>query len=106
MSQRSSFHKAILDRMTEADSAPFKNFEPDPWPKVREVLQAASLASKRGKSQKELFLPHSNPTQSQGDRADSLSPQKNPPCCGEVLRIFTPGPDIIFGEEHTRPRIL
>jgi glutathione S-transferase len=39
--QRSSFHKAILDRMTEADSAPFKNFEPDPWPRVREVLQAA-----------------------------------------------------------------
>jgi hypothetical protein len=27
--------------MTEADAAPFKNLEPDPWPKVRELLKAA-----------------------------------------------------------------
>jgi glutathione S-transferase len=38
---RRSVKAAIFDRMTEADAAPFKNLEPDPWPKVRELLQAA-----------------------------------------------------------------
>jgi len=27
--------------MTEADAAPFKNLEPDPWPKVQQLLKAA-----------------------------------------------------------------
>ncbi len=39
--ERSSVKTAIFDRMTEADAAPFKNLEPDPWPKVRELLRAA-----------------------------------------------------------------
>jgi len=38
---RPSVKAAILDRMTEADTAPFKNLAPDPWPKVKEVLKAA-----------------------------------------------------------------
>ncbi len=41
MRARSSVKAAILDRMTEADAAPFKNLEPDPWPKVQELLNAA-----------------------------------------------------------------
>jgi len=39
--ERPSVKAAILDRMTEADAAPFKTLDPDPWPKVRELLQAA-----------------------------------------------------------------
>jgi glutathione S-transferase len=38
---RPSVKTAIFDRMTEADTAPFKNFAPDPWPKVQELLKAA-----------------------------------------------------------------
>jgi glutathione S-transferase len=38
---RPSVKAAILDCMTEADHAPFKNLAPDPWPKVRELLKAA-----------------------------------------------------------------
>jgi glutathione S-transferase len=41
MRERPSTRKAILDRMSEADWAPFKNLAPDPWPKVRELLKAA-----------------------------------------------------------------
>ena len=38
---RPSVKSAIFDRMTEADTAPFKNLAPDPWPKVQELLKAA-----------------------------------------------------------------
>jgi len=38
---RPSVKAAIFDRMTEADAAPFKNLEPDPWPKVQKLLKAA-----------------------------------------------------------------
>ena len=38
---RPSVKTAIVDRMTEADTAPFKNLAPDPWPKVQELLKAA-----------------------------------------------------------------
>src|SRR3984893_4152269 len=38
---RPSVKAAIFDRMTEADAAPFRNLEPDPWPKVQELLKAA-----------------------------------------------------------------
>ena len=41
MRMRASVKAAIIDRMTEADTAPFKNFAPDPWPKVQELLKAA-----------------------------------------------------------------
>src|SRR5271170_5304550 len=41
MRTRSSVKAAIFDRMTEADAAPFKNLEPDLWPKVQELLKAA-----------------------------------------------------------------
>ncbi len=40
MRSRPSVKAAIFDRMTEKDWAPFKNLEPDPWPKVEELLQA------------------------------------------------------------------
>ena len=33
--------RAIFARMTEADWAPFKNLQSDPWPKVQELLNAA-----------------------------------------------------------------
>ena len=39
--QRPSTEEAILRRMTDADAAPFRNLQPDPWPKVRELLAAA-----------------------------------------------------------------
>jgi glutathione S-transferase len=39
--QRPSTEKAIFKRMTEADAAPFKNLQTDPWPKVQELLKAA-----------------------------------------------------------------
>jgi glutathione S-transferase len=39
--QRPSTETAIFKRMTDTDSAPFKNLEPDPWPKVQELLAAA-----------------------------------------------------------------
>jgi len=38
---RPSTDQAILERMTDADAAPFRNLEPDPWPKVRDLLLAA-----------------------------------------------------------------
>jgi glutathione S-transferase len=37
---RPSFEEAIGRRMTEKDWAPFKSIDPDPWPKVRELLAA------------------------------------------------------------------
>ena len=39
---RPSVKAAIFDRMEDKDWAPFKNLEPDPWPKVRELLKAAA----------------------------------------------------------------
>jgi glutathione S-transferase len=39
--QRPSTDEAIFRRMTDADAAPFKNLQPDPWPKVRDLLEAA-----------------------------------------------------------------
>jgi glutathione S-transferase len=41
MRQRPSVTATILDRMTEADWAPFKNLSPDPWPQVQSLLKAA-----------------------------------------------------------------
>lgn len=41
MRERPSTRTAILDRMTEADWGPFKRLEPDPWPKVQDLLKAA-----------------------------------------------------------------
>jgi glutathione S-transferase len=39
--ERASVKSTIVDRMQEADWAPFKNLAPDPWPKVQELLKAA-----------------------------------------------------------------
>ena len=39
--QRPSTEQAIFKRMTELDAAPFQNLQPDPWPKVQELLAAA-----------------------------------------------------------------
>jgi glutathione S-transferase len=39
--RRPSTEEAIFKRMTEADSAPFKNLQSEPWAKVRELLAAA-----------------------------------------------------------------
>jgi glutathione S-transferase len=39
--ERPSVKTAIFDRMQDADWAPFKNLAPDPWPKVRQMLNAA-----------------------------------------------------------------
>ena len=39
--RRRSTEEAIFKRMTGADAAPFKNLQPDPWAKVRELLNAA-----------------------------------------------------------------
>jgi glutathione S-transferase len=41
MRARDSTQTAIFARMTDADWAPFKNLQPDPWPKVQQVLDAA-----------------------------------------------------------------
>jgi len=41
MRERASTKNAIVDRMTDADWAPFKNLAPDPWPQVQGLLQAA-----------------------------------------------------------------
>jgi glutathione S-transferase len=38
---RPSVKAAIVDRMQEADWAPFKNLASDPWPKVQELLKVA-----------------------------------------------------------------
>lgn len=40
MRQRPSTEVTLLARMTAADHAPFKALEPDPWPKVRALLEA------------------------------------------------------------------
>jgi glutathione S-transferase len=37
---RPSFDDTIAKRMTESDWAPFRSIEPDPWPKVRELMAA------------------------------------------------------------------
>jgi glutathione S-transferase len=37
---RRSVEEQIMKRMTDSDWAPFKSIEPDPWPKVRELLAA------------------------------------------------------------------
>jgi len=39
--QRPSVRSALLDRMTENDKKPFNTFQPDPWPKVQQLLSAA-----------------------------------------------------------------
>ena len=39
--QRPSTEEAIFKRMTDADAAPFKNLQRDPWDKVRELLNTA-----------------------------------------------------------------
>jgi glutathione S-transferase len=39
--QRPSTEEAIFSRMTDADAAPFRDLHPDPWPKVRDLLEAA-----------------------------------------------------------------
>ncbi len=39
--RRLSTEEAIFKRMTDADAAPFKNLQPDPWDKVRELLNTA-----------------------------------------------------------------
>lgn len=41
MRARPSVEGTIFKRMSEADWAPFKNLQPDPWPKVSEILKAA-----------------------------------------------------------------
>ena len=41
MQKRPSVKATIFDRMTAVDWAPFKNLEPDPWPKVQSLLKAA-----------------------------------------------------------------
>jgi glutathione S-transferase len=41
MRQRPSVQAGILDRMSDADWAPFKNLAPDPWPAVAAMLRAA-----------------------------------------------------------------
>jgi glutathione S-transferase len=41
MRERPSTQAAILRRMTEADAAPFKAIDLDPWPKVQVLLAAA-----------------------------------------------------------------
>jgi glutathione S-transferase len=39
--ERRSVKATIFDRMEEKDWAPFRNLAPDPWPKVRQLLQVA-----------------------------------------------------------------
>ncbi len=41
MRARPAFKKEVLDRMSERDTAPFKNLPVDPWPRVQEILKAA-----------------------------------------------------------------
>ena len=40
--RRPSTDTAIFKRMTKADTAPFKNLTPDPWPRVQEMLLGAA----------------------------------------------------------------
>ena len=46
--RRPSTGTAIFKRMMEADAAPFKNLQPDPWPKVRSRLPSALAGSPSG----------------------------------------------------------
>jgi glutathione S-transferase len=39
--ERATVKAAIFERMRDSDWAPFKTLSPDPWPKVRSLLQAA-----------------------------------------------------------------
>jgi glutathione S-transferase len=39
--QRPSFKTAVEDWLTQADRDRYASFEPDPWPKVAELLRAA-----------------------------------------------------------------
>ena len=39
--QRPSFATAVEQWMTQADIDRYANFEPNPWPKVSEILRAA-----------------------------------------------------------------
>ena len=41
MRARPSVKKELLDRMTREDKAPFEKLEPDPWPKVKELVWAS-----------------------------------------------------------------
>ena len=41
MRERPSTKATIWDRMSDTDWAPFKNLQPDPWPKVQDLLKAA-----------------------------------------------------------------
>jgi glutathione S-transferase len=42
MRERPAVKKEMLERMTAQDRAPFVNLEPDPWPRVRALVEAAS----------------------------------------------------------------
>ena len=39
MRERASVKKELLDRMTPQDKAPFEKLEPDPWPKVKTLVE-------------------------------------------------------------------
>jgi glutathione S-transferase len=41
MRERPSVQKEMLDRMTPQDRAPFDKLEPDPWPKVKSLMEEA-----------------------------------------------------------------
>jgi glutathione S-transferase len=41
MRERASTKSAIIERMTDKDSAPFRDLAPDPWPQVQGLLHAA-----------------------------------------------------------------
>jgi glutathione S-transferase len=41
MRARPSVKKELLERMTAQDKAPFEKLEPDPWPKVKELVWAS-----------------------------------------------------------------
>jgi glutathione S-transferase len=42
MRERPSVKKEMLERMTAQDRAPFEKLEPDPWPKVKTLLEEAA----------------------------------------------------------------
>jgi hypothetical protein len=42
MRRRPSVKAAIFERMEESDWTPFKNLSPDPWPRVKVLLEATS----------------------------------------------------------------
>jgi glutathione S-transferase len=42
MRERPSVKKEMLDRMTPQDKAPFEKLEPDPWPKVKSLMEEAA----------------------------------------------------------------